>query len=38
MNKNQWVLSLIFCCIFEYKLFGDKKKKDKELTGGLKRQ
>jgi len=24
-----WVLSLTFCCIFEYKLFGDKKKKDK---------
>lgn len=23
-----WVLSLIFCCIFEYKLFADKKKKD----------
>ena len=24
-----WVLYLIFCCIFEYKLFADKKKKDK---------
>ena len=24
-----WVLYLIFCCIFEYKLFGDKKEKDK---------
>jgi hypothetical protein len=22
-----WFLSLTFCCIFEYKLFGDKKKK-----------
>lgn len=22
-----WMLYLIFCCIFEYKLFGDKKKK-----------
>ena len=22
-----WVLYLIFCCIFEYKLFGDKKEK-----------
>jgi len=25
-----WVLYLIFCCIFEYKLFADKKEKDKE--------
>ena len=25
-----WVLSLTFCCIFEYKLFADKKKKDKK--------
>jgi hypothetical protein len=24
-----WFLSLTFCCIFEYKLFEDKKKKDK---------
>lgn len=24
-----WVLYLIFCCVFEYKLFGDKKEKDK---------
>ncbi len=23
-----WVLYLIFCCIFEYKLFADKKNKD----------
>ncbi len=23
-----WLLSLTFCCIFEYKLFADKKKKD----------
>ena len=23
-----WFLSLTFCCIFEYKLFADKKKKD----------
>lgn len=23
-----WVISSIFCCIFEYKLFADKKKKD----------
>jgi hypothetical protein len=22
-----WVISSIFCCIFEYKLFGDKKRK-----------
>ncbi len=28
-----WLIFLIFCCIFEYKLFGDKKKKDKELEG-----
>jgi len=25
-----WVLSLTFCCIFEYKLFEDKKEKDKK--------
>ncbi len=25
-----WVLYLIFCCIFEYKLFGDKKKGTKK--------
>ena len=31
-----WLIFLIFCCIFEYKLFADKKKKDKELTGGKK--
>ena len=24
-----WVLYLIFCCIFEYELFADKKEKDK---------
>ena len=24
-----WFLALILCCIFEYKLFADKKKKDK---------
>ena len=24
-----WLLALVFCCIFEYKLFADKKKKDK---------
>jgi len=29
-----WFLFLIIICIFEYKLFTDKKKKDKELTGG----
>jgi len=28
-----WMFYLIFCCIFEYKLFADKKKKDKELEG-----
>ena len=22
-----WLLALVFCCIFEYKLFGDKKRK-----------
>jgi len=29
-----WLVFLIIICIFEYKLFEDKKKKDKELTGG----
>ncbi|MCK4241185.1 MAG: hypothetical protein KAX30_06145 [Candidatus Atribacteria bacterium] len=24
-----WLLALVFCCIFEYKLFGDKKRKRK---------
>ena len=28
-----WFSALAFCGIFEYKLFEDKKKKDKELTG-----
>ena len=28
-----WFSALAFCSIFEYKLFEDKKKKDKELTG-----
>lgn len=28
-----WFSALAFCGIFEYKLFADKKKKDKELTG-----
>ncbi|MBE3128414.1 MAG: hypothetical protein IMZ60_01915 [Actinobacteria bacterium] len=28
-----WFLALAFCGIFEYKLFADKKEKDKELTG-----
>ena len=28
-----WFPALFFCGIFEYKLFEDKKKKDKELTG-----
>jgi hypothetical protein len=26
-----WITYAIFCCIFEYKLFADKKKKDKEV-------
>jgi len=29
-----WFIFLIFICIFEYKLFGDKKEKNKELTRG----
>ncbi len=29
-----WFVFLIFVCIFEYKLFDDKKKKDKELEEG----
>jgi len=29
-----WLIFFTFCCIFEYKLFGDKKKKDKgDLNG-----
>jgi hypothetical protein len=24
-----WLLSLVFCCFFEYKLFADKKRKEK---------
>ena len=28
-----WGLYLIICFLFEYKLFADKKKKDKELKG-----
>ncbi|MBA7592806.1 hypothetical protein ES708_35000 [subsurface metagenome] len=32
-----WLVYSASCCLFEFLLFRDKKKKDKELTGDLKR-
>jgi len=35
--ENTWYVWLVYsasCCLFEFLLFRDKKKKDKELTGG----